>query len=182
MRTYNIHAGFNNYVEGAKGYIDGVSESRKLKDLIISKLRKNGDVVYDCTDEYGMDSMTNLKNIVDNHKRHQADLNISLHFNADTSGNANGIEVYFGSKDAEKIARSICTSVSGTLSISNRGAKSNDIMNLFILNRIQEPVILIECCFVTSKQDYDRYNREEMADAIVQALIKNPIDIKELDK
>lgn len=182
MRTYNIHAGFNNYVKGATGYFDGVPESRKLKDLIIKKLRQNGDIVHDCTDDHGMDTTTNLKNIVEYHNQYKADLNISLHFNADPTGNANGVEVYYRSEDANDIASNICSTISDRLRFCNRGARSNDLMDLWVLNRIQNPVILIECCFVTSKLDCDRYNREAMADAIVDALIKTPISIKESDK
>ena len=82
MGTYNVHAGHNFIVPGAKGVLDETSEDRKVKDRVISALRSAGHTVYDCTDNDGKTVNQNLANIVAKCNAHAVDLDISIHLNS----------------------------------------------------------------------------------------------------
>ena len=64
MAIYNVHAGHNFKVSGSSGYFSETTESRNVKNAVISKLQSLGYTVYDCTDDSGKTQNENLKNIV----------------------------------------------------------------------------------------------------------------------
>ena len=165
---FNIHGGHNRIVPGASGCFSEVEEDRKVKDLVISKLRALGHVVYDCTDEVGTTQNANLSNIVAKCNSHKVDLDISIHFNS-YNGSAHGTEAYtydnLGS--AFLAAQSIVNAIS-ELGFKNRGAKVNP--KYYVLRKTVAPAILVECCFCDSAQDAQKYNAESMATAIVKGL------------
>ncbi len=165
---FNIHGGHNRIVTGASGCFSEVEEDRKVKDLVISKLRALGHVVYDCTDEVGTTQNANLLNIVAKCNSHKVDLDISIHFNS-YNGSAYGTEAYtyddLGS--AFSAAQSIVNAIS-ELGFKNRGAKVNP--KYYVLRKTVAPAILVECCFCDSAQDAQKYNAESMATAIVKGL------------
>lgn len=53
MAVYNVHGGHNKIVPGAKGYLDELTEDRKITEGVLSLLKKQGHTVYNCTDEQG---------------------------------------------------------------------------------------------------------------------------------
>lgn len=167
MGTYNIHGGHNFYVTGASGYFDETTEDRKVKDFVVSKLRKLGHTVYDCTDEVGRTQATNLSNIVSRCNSHDVDLDISIHFNA-SNGEGHGTEVLlYGNGNHRTIGQRIVNSIA-ELGFKNRGIK--DGSNLYVVRNTKAPAILIECCFCDNAEDAKRYKAEAMATAIVKGI------------
>ncbi|MCW6111708.1 peptidoglycan-binding protein, partial [Clostridium sporogenes] len=55
------------------------------------------------------------------------------------------------------------------LGYTNRGIK--DGSNLYVLKHTKAKAMLIECCFCDNREDMNRYNAENMADAIVKGLV-----------
>ena len=154
--------------------MDEVTEDRKVKDLVISKLRSLGHTVYDCTDDAGASQSANLANIVAKCNAHGADLDVSIHFNAgagDTGGNGKttGTEVlvYATSSAATSYATAICGAIAA-LGFKDRGVKVRT--DLYVLKHTKAPALLVECCFVDDADDVALYDADAMAAAIVQGI------------
>ena len=180
MGTYNIHAGHgksNGQGCGAVGILDESSEARKVKNELIKLLRAAGNTVYDCTYEGNANQNTILSEIVKKCNAHDVDLDISIHLNSGRNdysgdGSTGGVEVYGYNTDVKEIGDKICTSVSNTLGIRNRGFKTTK--NLYVLNNTKAKAILVECCFVDDKDDAEKWNAEKCAKAVCEALGYNP--------
>ncbi|MBD5554867.1 MAG: N-acetylmuramoyl-L-alanine amidase [Roseburia sp.] len=170
----NVHAGHNpdgKVACGAVGIIRESTEARRVKDEVISQLRQLGHIVYDCTCENGTSQADVLTKIVTACNLHNADLDVSIHFNAgagDATGNGKttGVETYIYSADskAKPYAEKICSAIA-ELGFKNRGVKTN--AELYFLRKTKAPAMLIECCFVDDKDDVELYDYKSMADAIV---------------
>lgn len=166
MAKYNVHGGHNKIVPGAAGYLNEVTEDRKVKNAIIKYLKAQGHTVYDCTDDSGNTQSKNLSNIVRKCNAHGGiTLDISVHLNA---GGGTGTEVLYTSSKGKPYAEKVSKAIANSLGLKNRGAKKRD--NLYVLNHTNAPAILIECCFVDSKTDKSKWNVDKCAKAIVEAV------------
>lgn len=166
----NVHAGHNpsNKIAcGAVGYLNESDEARAVKNLVIAKLQSMGHTVYDCTCDNGTSQGDVLYKIVQKCNAHRVDLDVSIHFNA---GGGTGSEVLVystGSSSPVSTAQNICNSIA-ELGFRNRGVKVRP--DLYVLSKTAAPALLIECCFVDSTNDYNRYNAEDMSNAIVKGI------------
>lgn len=149
---------------GAVGIKSETDLNRPLGDKIISKLRQLGHTSIDCTVNEGTNS---LAQICRNANKQHLDLFVSLHFNC---GGGHGTEVLVydnkgeSSEYAQKILNEICK-----LGYRNRGVKTRP--ELYVLNSTKAQAILIECCFIDSVEDMNRYDLDKMSDAIVLGLV-----------
>ena len=167
MGIYNVHGGHNSIVPGASKYLNEVTEDRKVKNKVIELLRAAGHIVYDCTDDSGRTQSQNLANIVAKCNAHSVDYDISIHLNA---GGGTGTEVlyYPTSSKGKAMAGVMSKRVADALGLKNRGAKSRS--DLYVLKRTKAPAVLVECCFVDSATDRDKWNVDVCAKAIVEAV------------
>lgn len=167
MGIYNVHGGHNSIVPGASKYLNEVTEDRKVKNKVIELLRAAGHTVYDCTDDLGRTQSQNLANIVAKCNAHSVDYDISIHLNA---GGGTGTEVlyYPTSSKGKAMAEAMSKRVADALRLKNRGAKSRS--DLYVLKRTKAPAVLVECCFVDSATDRDKWNVDACAKAIVEAV------------
>ena len=170
----NVHGGHNACVPGASGLIDEVTEDRKVKDGVISKLQALGYTAYDCTDDAGASQSANLANIVKLCNAHTVNLDVSIHFNAgkndpDGDGQTTGVEVlvYSMTSAAVPYATAVCEAISA-LGYKNRGVKVRS--ELAVLRKTTAPAMLVECCFVDDADDVAIYDADAMATAIVQGI------------
>lgn len=179
---YNIHAGHAKVGGGAIGAVGYLSESvedRKIKNLVIKQLRKDGHTVYDCTTDRGTQSQV-LSGIVKKCNAHAATLDVSIHFNSGVrygkkNGKTTGTEVWVKNPSgaAAKAARRIADNIA-YLGFKNRGVKSTD--GLYVLNKTKAPALLIEVCFVDDADDAALYKSKykAIAMAIVRGLEGKP--------
>lgn len=173
----NVHAGHNpdgKTACGAVGIIKESAEARNVKNEVIRQLQELGHTVYDCTIEDGTSQSNVLTRIVQKCNAHDADLDVSIHFNAgvnDLSGNgkSTGVEayVYSNTSKAKTAAENVCACISA-LGYKNRGVKVNT--SLYVLRKTKAPAMLIECCFVDDKDDVQLYDYQSMASAIVHGI------------
>lgn len=168
---FNVHGGHNSHVTGASKYLNELTEDRKIKNEMIRLLKAVGHTVYDCTDDYGKTQNQNLTNIVKKCNAHKVDLDLSVHLN---SGGGTGVEcwIYPGSSSKDEATR-ICSKVASALGIKNRGVKTSS--SLYVLKHTKAPAILIECCFVDSKADKEKWNANKCAKAIVEGILNKTI-------
>lgn len=166
MATFNVHGGHSLKCRGASGYLDEVNEDRKVKNKVIELLRAIGATVYDCTDDTSTTKNGNLSTIVTKCNGHKVDLDVSIHLNA---GGGHGVETWGYSDKVKDVGSRISANISKALGITNRGFKIST--KLYVLRKTHSPAILIECCFVDSKEDHDKWNVDKCANAIVDALL-----------
>lgn len=136
-------------------------------NLVQVKLKDLGYYVKDCTPwNMSFNSVgASLAYRVKQANESKSSLHLCIHFN---SGGGKGVECWisnFGGR-AEKFATKICEEIS-KLGYYNRGIKSG---NLYVNNYTKMPSVIIECCFVDSRIDMDKYNPEDIANAIVKAV------------
>lgn len=186
----NVHAGHNpdgKVACGAVGLIKESTEARKVKDEVITQLRQLGHTVFDCTVHNGTGQKDVLQKIVAKCNEHNADLDVSIHFNCaanDLKGNGKttGMEVllYSNASRAYEYAEAVCKSFE-LLGFKNRGIKFNP--SLYVLKHTDAPAMLIEVCFVDDKDDVELYNCKAAAEAIVYGITGQYVpDIPETEK
>ena len=168
---FNVHGGHNSHVTGASKYLNELKEDRKVKNEVIRLLKAQGHTVYDCTDDAGTTQSANLSNIVKKCNAHSVDLDISIHLNA---GGGTGVEcwIYPNSSSKDEAAR-ICSKVSSALGIKNRGVKTST--SLYVLKSTKAPAVLVECCFVDSKTDKEKWDAKKCAKAIVEGILNKSV-------
>lgn len=172
--VFNIVAGHSKSAPGASGYINEVTEDRKVKDHLIRVLRQNGCTVYDCTSD-GPTKSTVLQEQVQNCNKH-AGIDVHIHFNAGTNDpdrNTTGTEVFVYSKASKckTQATAVCKNIAG-LGLKNRGLKYST--GLYVLRNSKNPAMLIEVCFVDDKDDcrvYTSAGAEVVARQIAHGLL-----------
>ncbi len=169
---FNVHGGHNKYSTGASKYLNELKEDRKVKDEVIRLLKSQGHTVYDCTDDSGTSQSANLSNIVKKCNAHSVDLDVSIHLNA---GGGTGVEAYIynSSSKAKDEATRVCSKVASALGIKNRGVKTST--SLYVLKNTKAPALLVECCFVDSTTDRDKWNAAKCAKAIVEGILNKTI-------
>ena len=171
MAIYNVHAGHSMISRGASGLLDEVNENRKVKEKVIAFLRAAGHTVYDCTDDKGKTQSQNLTAIVSKCNANMVDLDISIHLNA---GGGTGCEVENYDARTKEISDRICANISAVLGIRNRGTKY--MPELYVLRKTKSRAILIECCFVDNKTDYNAWDADKCAKAIAEGIIGRSVD------
>ena len=169
MGIYNVHAGHcpqGQCASCAVGFLQESVEDRKVKNRVITALKGAGHTVYDCTDDTNCTANQNLQRIVAKCNAHSVDLDVSIHLNA---GGGTGVEVWcYDSKTAD-IAAKIAGNVSNALGIRNRGVKYSQ--GLYVLRNTKSPALLVECCFVDSQNDADKWDTDKCGDGIASAII-----------
>lgn len=184
----NVHAGHNAdglTACGAIGFIQESTEARRVKDAVISRLRQLGHTVYDCTVDDAAGVSDNLRQIVTKCNAHEADLDVSIHFNSgakDSAGNGKttGTEVYVynSASKAKPYAEKVCAAIA-RLGFRNRGVKYST--GLYVLKNTKAPAMLVECCFVDDKDDVQLYDFQKMAEAIVFGITGQHAVVEEPD-
>jgi N-acetylmuramoyl-L-alanine amidase len=98
---------------------------------------------------------------------------ISIHFNSAPRRGASGIETFYASARAKRLASLIQQNAMKTTSGENRGIKR---ARFYVLRRSRIPAVLIECGLLTNPEDARRASRpawrDELARQIARAIIQ----------
>lgn len=181
MAKYNTHAGHNKKVPGASKYLDEVTENRKVNNLFIQYMEKAGNTMYNCTDDNGKTQGDNLYNIVKKCNAHDVKLDVSWHLNANKdTDEPMGVEACIYDDRVREIAEKIVENISKALGIPNRGVKIRK--DLYVLRNTNDLAILIECCFVDSKSDAEKWNADKCAKATAEAICGKTITLEVCEK
>lgn len=161
----DLHAG--HFIGGgANGYLTETSENRAVLAECINLLSGYNCEVFDSTNNLKPQSK-NLDILCKSINEHNADIAISIHLNS-YNGSASGVECHNWDSRTKKLSDKITANISKELGIKNRGYKES---NYQVLRETNPLAILIECCFVDSKTDYQKWNAKKCAKAIVNALV-----------
>lgn len=139
--------------------------ARELAWLIQKRLDQHGirNIVEQNDDLFG---------VICNANRWQADLFVSIHFNA-FNGHATGTETFVSYTPHSVMAgHAIQQNVCAVLELPDRGIKEN--MNLLVINSTIMPAVLTEICFIDNDDDIRRYEarKGQTADAIATGIIQ----------
>ena len=170
MKT-TISSGHGKYVSGASSIIDEVAEARKVVNRVGEILKELNEEVNIYHDNTSKTKTTNVNNIVKYHNSTVRDKDISIHFNASKeTDKAMGVEVLYYSDANKELASKVSKSISDASGLKNRGAKLRD--DLGFLKNTQKGAILIEVCFVDSKEDVRIYKEkfEDICIAIAEVI------------
>lgn len=158
------HTASGNIGCGATGYLNESNCVREIAPLVVAKLQALGHeavkLQIDNADQYDYVKRAQQANSIG------GDMFVEIHLNA---GGGSGCEVFTtnGSKAYDSAVR-VSEAISNRLGIPNRGYKTT--RGLYVLNNTTMPAMLIEACFVDNEADYNAYNAETIANAIVEGL------------
>lgn len=162
----DLHAG--HFIGGGEnGYLTETSENRAVLAECINLLSDYNCEVFDSTNNLKPQSK-NLDILCKSINEHNADIALSLHLDA-FNGTASGTTGYNWDSRTKELSNLITANISKELGIKNRGYKE---ANFQVLRETNPLAILIECCFVDSKTDYQKWNAKKCAKAIVNALVE----------
>lgn len=149
-----IRGGHNENSTGSSGYIDELTENRKVYPYVITYLKRLGYQVIDVTPPPS-DVNSDLKYGVVIANNENCDLFVSIHFNSFIKESANGTEciVYNDKSISNTIANNICSQLGKHF--YNRGVKYNN--ELYELKNTMMPSIIVEICFVSNEKDSNKY-------------------------
>ena len=158
------------YDSGAVGIRREDDCTREVANLVMQKLTALKYDVVNTLPTNATSTRDSLQQRCDNANAAGADYYVSIHFNV-FNGVAQGTEVYYyDGNEIGKIRASNVLSEITSLGYTDRGVKATS--TLYVLKNTDMPAILIECAFLDSTADMDRYNPEAMASAIVKGLTK----------
>lgn len=148
------------------------SDMTRLVCRYISAELKNHNVkVINCTVDKAATRTAYLKAVCDKANESNANLFLSIHFNASENKLGNGVEVYTWKGKQHGEAVEICANISH-LGFKNRGVK--DGSNLYVIKNTDMKAILIEVCFLDNQTDINLflYNGiKEITQAIANAIL-----------
>lgn len=179
IKSVGLRGGHSKNCRGARGYVDEWETMQKLFSLVKSRLENRGIKVVDCnsnanTERGELYEGTNKAN------NNNVDAYFTLHMNAFNDLNANGVEciVYeSGNKPINTIANNICSNISNTLGLRNRGIKA--VPKDHDVTKSNMPAIIIETGFCTNANDANKIsnNLDKVAECIVNAVLGVPNNI-----
>ena len=145
-------------------------ELNKIVGLkVMEKLNALKHEVVLCTPSYASNLGDSLYRRTNKANEEKVDLYVSIHFNA---GGGHGTEVFAISKESKEIAKRVVDSIAA-LGYVNRGVKDGSW--LYVLKNTKMPAILVEGGFVDSKEDMEKFNADDIANAIVKGVTENVV-------
>lgn len=171
-----LSTGHGKHVGGAAGYLNEVTEARRVAGRVAELWRSARLTVSGpFNDDTSTTQNQNLSTIVSWHNRQVRDYDVSVHFNAHhTTDKGMGTEVLYVTQD--KLAANTSAAIARAGRFIDRGGKKRT--NLYFLNYTNKPAILLEICFVDSSADAELYSKnfEAICRAIAETVGKVKID------
>ena len=152
---------------GAVGHRKENELVKEVGERVIELLESAGHETVNCLPRSATALWHSLKQRVQKANQAKAELFVSIHFNS-VAFPAHGTEVwiYNNSSQAKTFAAKIVNQIAG-LGFANRGVKHGAF---YVLKHTNMPALLVECAFVSSRRDMERYDKEQMAQAIFKGL------------
>lgn len=138
--------------------------TREIGYKVKAKLEALGHSVNVCSVDSATTLNESLAARVNKANANGGDLYVSIHLNA---GGGHGTEVFTYQGRELSYARNVLNNICA-LGYRNRGLKGD---SLYVTNHTKMDAFLLECCFIDNQEDMNRYNAEDMADAIVKGLV-----------
>lgn len=158
---------------GAVGLIDEVEEAEKVVNEVSAILSLNGVAVHKILDKQSKNQRQNLQYLMNAHASVKRKIDVFVHFNAavKTEIGPIGTEVLYKDGLSKQLAKNLSVAISQAGHFINRGAKQRT--DLYVLNTSTVQSVIVEICFVNSKEDVKSYkqNFQAICNAISETLI-----------
>jgi N-acetylmuramoyl-L-alanine amidase len=150
-----ISSGHGAKVSGASDLLNEVTEARKVVTRVAQLMHELGASVTIFHENDATNQSANLNAITNFHNGQTRELDVSVHFNSSgaTTDRPIGTETLYVTQEA--LAKKVSKAISDASGLIDRGAKKRT--DLHFLNKTTKPAILIEVCFVNSKEDAKLY-------------------------
>ena len=173
-----ISSGHGLYVRGASGLIDEVDEARRVTGQVAEVLKRANISVNIFHENYARTQRDNINAIVQHHNKQDRNLDVSVHFNAVAGIRDEGIGVevcYARGNDAMRvIAGRVAKAISDASGLKlRRGDGTFPRSDLGFLNNTNiNRAVLVEVCFVNSREDVRLYQLhfEDICKGIARAI------------
>lgn len=160
---YTISPGHFGKGTGAVGLVDEATEARRVAREVVSQLKRTGAPVQYIDDTQSKNQRANIHYLVAAHNKTVREYDISIHFNAVDGMRVEGIgtEVLYVNPAVKELAEQISTNIAAVSGLKNRGAKYRT--DLGFLNGTAKKALIIEVCFVNSREDVATYQQHFQA-------------------
>lgn len=171
----SIHAGHNPDGlpgSGAVGYLKESTCAREIVAQLYDFLRDlEGVEVEDHTVNNGTGQNNVLRLLADRINAFSPDFAISIHLNSAASEDGKGVETwsYPGNKTMLELGQAITKRLCLDMGYKDRGQGKSG--TLYILRKTVCPCIIVECGFVSNREDCEKYDAAEIAYAITKAIM-----------
>lgn len=157
---------------GAVGIIGESENTRLVGYNLMDKFGASGVSVVDCTIDEAESQSAYLAKAVELANNETLDWFISIHFNASTNHEGNGVEVYTYEGRQYEDALKVCENIAA-LGFKNRGVKTGT--GLYVIRKTKAKAMLIEVCFCDNDHDvalYEAVGAGKIAQAIFDAIME----------
>ena len=164
---------------GAVGICKETDKNRQILNRLTEMFKEKGHTVINATVDKSKNDLSDICKLANTNKG--ADLFISLHLNAFSDPNANGVETfhYSSSSKGKEYANKVQKELVSKTGWYNRGVKT---ANFYVLKNTSMPSILLELGFCTSKVDMDKWNTENICKAIFKGITNKEYETSNTNK
>lgn len=166
---------FINAGHAPNGIPDPGAVNNVTGDLEALLAKEASDLLKKYIEDYGYSAKVfqsdSLREICNESNAYNADVFISVHFNAFNTY-AKGTETLYKSFNGQRLANSIQSRLIRALpTLLDRGVKQRD--DLFVLNATEAVAALVELCFIDNVDDLAQYkaNKERIIKAVANGII-----------
>lgn len=150
---------------------------QKLKDMGISVIctRTEDILLYDRNEDYkGRKKMLDLAARLKIANDTQNAIFVSIHMNSFPQTQYSGLQVYYSKNDfrSTDLANQIQNAVREQLQPTNSRKTKQASSNIYLLDRITAPAVLIECGFLSNAEECAKLSTEEYRDELASVLAK----------
>ena len=190
--TVIIDAGHGGEDPGAIGINGNYEKDINLSlSLILGEILSNEGyaVIYTRTDDRmlygkgenvkGIRKLSDLKNRCKIAAEYSDSIFISIHMNSYSDGRYDGFQAYYSQKNelSKILASEITASVKTELQPdNNRSVKSGE--GMFLLDNIENPAVLLECGFLTNKEECEKLSEKEYQKQLSLAIVYGIINYR----
>lgn len=111
-------------------------------------------------------------------KENEGCIFVSIHMNAFPQEKYRGLQVYYSKNDpsSKELAESIQSSVCGYIQNENTRSVKKASGNIFLLDRITSPAVLVECGFLSNAEECELLSNEEYRRKLTLAIFCGIMD------
>ena len=130
-------------------------------DVILTREDENG--IYDTEEESIRNKkVSDMKNRVKIGNTSNADIYVSIHLNKFEKEKYKGYQTFYNKKNekSERLAKLIQENLKQTMKDKNK-RESLSIKNKYLMDNLKIPAVIIECGFLSNKEDLENLKQEE---------------------
>ena len=130
-------------------------------DVILTRVDENG--IYDTEEESIRNKkVSDMKNRVNIGNTSNADIFVSIHLNKFENEKYKGYQTFYNKKNekSERLAKLIQENLKQTMKDKNK-RESLSIKNKYLMDNLKIPAVIIECGFLSNKEDLENLKQEE---------------------